>query len=93
MTMLCDRFLADVLPKKRANTQRDYGNVIQHVIKPEMGRKKVAAVNSSDIEKLHREITDRGAPTRANRVVAVVAGCDVRHQAEVADGQPVQRGC
>src|SRR5262249_62188859 len=40
---------------------------------PALGRKKLAAVEHSDIERLHREGTRRGAPIRANRTVAVLS--------------------
>jgi integrase len=69
---LCDKFLAEYLPKKRANTQRDYTGIVEKIVRPALGRKLVAAVDHSDIEKLHREITER-APHRANRTIAVIS--------------------
>src|SRR5215475_5486187 len=72
MADLCDRFVAEHLPAKRANTQRDYRSIIASEIRPTLGRKLVAAVDHVEVEKLHREVTKR-APHRANRVVAVLS--------------------
>jgi integrase len=69
---LCDRFLAEHLARKRPNTRRDYTNIIQKIVRPALGKKLVAAVDHSDIEKLHREVTER-APHRANRAIAVLS--------------------
>ena len=38
-----------------------------------LGSRKVADVHQGDIEALHREITARGKPVRANRVLAVTS--------------------
>jgi integrase len=72
MSDLCDAFLAEHVTRKRANTQRDYKGVIENEIQPALGRKLVTAVDHGDVEQLHREISKR-APTRANRVVAVLS--------------------
>ena len=70
---LCDRFIEEHLPKKRPKTQQDYATVIKNHIKPELGRKQVAVVDTADVEKLHRKITAAGAPTSANRALAVTS--------------------
>jgi integrase len=69
---LCDRFIADHLPKKRASTQRDYRSIVDGHIRPALGRKLVSAVDHKDIEDLHREIT-KSAGHRANRVISVAS--------------------
>jgi len=70
---LCERFVTEYLPQKREATRRDYTNIIERNIKPALGRKAVAAVEHGDIEKLHREISKRGAPYAANRTIAVLS--------------------
>jgi integrase len=47
--------------------------MIAQWIKPELGNQKVADVRHEDVEQLHRKITTRGAPTRANRVAALLS--------------------
>jgi integrase len=68
---LLDRFEAEYLPRKRASTQRTYKNQIKSVIRPKLGRLKVAAVTFTDIDRLHRDLSD--TPYRANRIVALVS--------------------
>jgi integrase len=70
---LCDEFLVEHVANRRPSTRQDYTAIIKHDIKPALGRKQVAAVATEDIEKLHREVSKRGAPYRANRVVAVAS--------------------
>jgi integrase len=69
---LCDRFLTEYVVRKQPNTRRDYTGIVETIIKPALGRKMVTAVDHADIEKLHREITER-ASHRANRTVAVLS--------------------
>jgi integrase len=71
VAQLCDRFVAEHVPKRRPATQRDYRSIIG-VIREALGRKLVTAVDHKDVEDLHAEITKR-APHRANRVVAVLS--------------------
>ena len=47
--------------------------MIKNEILPAMGERKVADVHYGDIKKLHEAITARGAPIRANRVLAVAS--------------------
>src|SRR5262245_43943526 len=69
---LCERFLADYVPRKRPATQRDYRQQIGTDILPALGEIKVAAVTFADVDSLHRRISKR-APTHANRVAAVLS--------------------
>jgi integrase len=69
----CERFLAEYVEKKRPATRAEYASMVRGTVLPALGRKKLTAVEYSDIEKLHREVTRRGAPIRANRTVAVLA--------------------
>ena len=70
---LCDRFAEEYLPKKRPGTQRDYRAIIATEIVPNLGSFKVADVTYSDVDRLHRKITKRGATYQANRVVALLS--------------------
>jgi integrase len=69
---LCTRFEAEYLPRKRASTQRTYRNQLNSEIRPGLGRLKVARVSFSDIDALHRELSER-APYQANRIVALAS--------------------
>jgi integrase len=69
---LCDKFIAEHLPKRRASTQRDYRGMIDGLIKPALGRKLVAAIDPRDVEALHAEISKR-APYRANRTASILS--------------------
>jgi integrase len=70
---LCDRFIAEHVSKRRASTQRDYRGIIDGHIKPQIGKKLVAALDHRDVEELHAGITKRGHRHRANRVIAVLS--------------------
>jgi integrase len=78
---LCQRFIDEHLQKKRQSTQRDYRSVIQLAILPAWRHRKVADITFADVDALHRNVTEhgtrkgagRGAPYRANRVVAVLS--------------------
>src|SRR5829696_7639661 len=69
---LCDRFLAEYLPRKPASTQKSYSQQIEAEIRPVLGRLKVAKVSFADVDGLHRTISKR-APYRANRVLALLS--------------------
>jgi integrase len=68
---LLDRFEAEYLPRKRASTQATYRNQIKSVIRPKLGKLKVASVSFTDIDRLHRDLSD--TPYRANRIIALVS--------------------
>jgi len=70
---LCDRFIAEYLPRKRPSTQHAYRLQIDNLIRPALGRMKVAGISFSDIDKLHREITANGTPIHANRILSLVS--------------------
>jgi integrase len=70
---LADRFVSEYLPRKRASTQATYRGQIESEIKPALGKLKVAEVTFSDVDAMHRKITKRGTPYRANRVVALLS--------------------
>jgi len=72
MKDLCERFKEEHLPKKRPATQRDYAALIDREILPAMKNKKVAAIEFSDVDALHRKISKR-APYLANRTVSILS--------------------
>jgi integrase len=70
---LCDRFIAEYLPRKRPSTQHTYRLQIENEIRPALGPLKVADVTFADTDGLHRRLTARGTPYRANRVIALLS--------------------
>jgi integrase len=70
---LCDRLIADHLPKKRESTRTAYQAIIANHIKPALGTRKVADVAYSDIDRLHRRVTSRVGPYAGNRTLAVLS--------------------
>lgn len=70
---LCDRFEADFIPSKRVRTQESYRQHLRAYIRPALKHRKVAEIDYSDIEGLHRKITAEGKGTTANRVVATLS--------------------
>ncbi len=70
---LCQRFQDEHFPKTRPSTQLQYRQIIDNDILPALRHMKVAQVTFTDIDALHRKITKRGAPYRANRAMAVVS--------------------
>ena len=69
---LAERFEREHLPTLRPSSRKDYGRHLRDDILPTLGSRKVAAVTSSDIDSLHRKITER-APKQANRAVATLS--------------------
>jgi integrase len=71
---LCDRFEQEHLPRKRPSTAADYRRMLANHIRPHFGQHtKVADVDFTDIDALHRKIGKAGHKHRANRVVAVLS--------------------
>jgi integrase len=70
---LCDRLIADHLPKKRASTRTAYEGIINNHIKPALGTRKVAEIAYTDIDRLHQRVTSRVGPYAGNRTLAVLS--------------------
>jgi integrase len=70
---LCARYQEDHLPKKRPSSQRDDAGMIAREVLPALKHLKVSEVTFTDIDGLHRKITNRGKQHRANRVMALVS--------------------
>ena len=68
---LCDRYVTDHLPRKRASSQGDDVSMMTHVIRPRLGSRKVAAVDFREVDKLHQSL--RETPYKANRVLALLS--------------------
>jgi integrase len=69
---LWDRFEKEHLPKKRESTARDYRALMKNHIRKPLGHKKVAEVDFTDIDSLHRKIS-KTAPYLANRAVSLLS--------------------
>jgi integrase len=70
---LAYRYKEEHLPKKAESSQVNDWAMIEREILPAIGDRKVADVHVGDLEALHRGITKRGTPVRANRVIAVAS--------------------
>jgi integrase len=70
---LIDKFEQEHVAKKlRASTAADYKRMIRTHVRPHFDKHmKVADVKFSDIDALHRKLTDAGTGYRANRVIAL----------------------
>lgn len=69
---LCDRYVSDYAEQKnRPSTIAKNNDYIDRFIKPSFGHLKVSAVTHTDIDGLHREITNANGPYIANRVAAL----------------------
>jgi integrase len=74
MSQLCDRFELEHLPRKRPGTAADYRRMLRNHIRPHFGQHaKVADIDFTHIDALHRKISKAGHMHRANRVVAVLS--------------------
>jgi integrase len=69
---LLARFEEEHLPTLRLSTQVEYRRMIKEVT-AEIGKVKVASCAFDDVARLHRKVTARGAPYRANRLVGVLS--------------------
>ncbi len=70
---LAERYRTEHLPTKAACSQKTDWAIIRREILPVLGARKVASIDSVDIEALHRGLTQRGVPVRANRVLAIAS--------------------
>jgi integrase len=73
---LCDRFVEDLLgtdSKLRPSTSAGYRGHIRDVVKPRLGKFKVAAIGFADIQNLHRQVSKERGAYSANRLAALLA--------------------
>jgi integrase len=73
VNVLCDHFKEKHLPEARPNTAKEYRRMIEKHVRPALGTTKAAEVTFDDVKKLHKKITDAGAPYSANRCVAMLS--------------------
>lgn len=73
-----------LIPKKRPSTVREYTRLLEKVILPRLGNRKVADVTRRDVETLHRDL--RSTPTQANRALALISSLMV--YAERVESRP-----
>lgn len=67
---LLDRYLVEHVRKRnRASTQEEVTRLVERLVRPRLGRYKVAAVTRQDMAKLHRDLGD--TPRQANFVLAI----------------------
>jgi integrase len=72
IAQLAERFLAEhAEAKRKASTATEYKRLLDKIILPMLGKRKVADVTRADVTKLHH--ANRGAPYQANRVLAVLS--------------------
>ena len=69
---LAERFLAEhAEAKRKGSTAAEYRRLLDKIILPALGKRKVADVTRADMTKLHH--ANRAAPYQANRVLAVLS--------------------
>src|SRR3981189_3446804 len=69
---LAERFLAEhAEAKRRASTAVAYGKLLNKIILPAIGRRKVADIIRADLTKLHH--ANRATPYQSNRLLAVLS--------------------
>lgn len=69
---LAEQYLAQhAIPKKRPRSARNDRALLDRVVLPRIGSKKVAAVNARDIHTLH--VAMRDTPYQANRLLALLS--------------------
>src|SRR3954447_15338653 len=69
---LAEQYLAQhAVPKKRPRSVRNDRALLERVVLPRLGSKKVAAVNARDIHTLH--VAMRETPYQANRLLALLS--------------------
>lgn len=72
VAQFCDRFLKQhVEAKNKPATERAYRSLIDGVIRPELGTRKLTDVTRADVQRLHHKLKD--TPYAANRRLAVLS--------------------
>jgi integrase len=71
MADLAERYLAMKRDVKRPSSLRNDEDMFRDIVLPVLGKKRIQAVTSADIESLHRSRKD--TPYRANRVLALLS--------------------
>ena len=73
MSDLIDRFMAEHVIRKRPSTADDYRRMLELHVRPALAHLKVAAITFTDIDALHRRMTQNRGAYIANRTTAVLS--------------------
>ncbi len=69
---LARRFLAEhAEAKRKTSTAKEYRRLLDHVVLPALGKKRMADITRQDVARLHH--ARRATPTEANRALAVIS--------------------
>jgi integrase len=69
---LAQRFLTEhAEAKRKTSTAKEYRRLLDHVVLPALGKKRVADITRQDVARLHH--ARRTTPTEANRALAVIS--------------------
>lgn len=72
ITELADRYVSDHLEtKNRASTRQEAKRLVERLIKPQLGRKVVAALRRDDVAAFHHRLKE--TPRQANQALAVLS--------------------
>jgi integrase len=72
LSELADRYLQEhVKAHKKASSEKSDQRLVEAVLKPQLGTRKVASVTRADIKKLHYDL--RNTPYQANRTLALLS--------------------
>src|SRR3954453_14978367 len=71
VSALCDRYLSDHAARKRTGKQDQA--YIDRFIRPKLGARKAESITFTDLDTLHRKLTDASGPYAANRVASLVS--------------------
>lgn len=72
MNALFDRYVADHLEiRNRPRTQQRFKDLLDRLIRPELGKHKVKSVSTADVVRLHRRLA--ATPRQANMALAVLS--------------------
>jgi integrase len=72
VAVLCDDYLErHARPKKRGLSVKQDERIINRLIKPKLGNRKVASISRRDVDELHQDLT--GKPYQANRLLALLS--------------------
>jgi integrase len=68
---MADKFMAEhVVPKRKDQTVKFYRDILERIVKPELGTTKADKLTRQQVGKLHSSLAD--TPFQANRVLAAV---------------------
>jgi integrase len=70
---LIERYREEHLPRKGERSRLEDERLIRQWFLPELGNRKVGDIRRVDIERLHRKITAKGTPVRANRTLILAS--------------------